>query len=274
MTTLVTKVDGSSESYNEEKIRASATRVGVPLGLQDDMLESIRDRLYDGITTNEIFLMIKEFLRESGSPHLAMKYNLKDALSQLGPSGYPFEKYVALLLSEVGYYTQINQTIQGGCVPHEVDILASKDNITYFIEAKFHKNHGQRTDVRITLYIKARYDDLKSNWKNGETKPWIITNTRFSTDAIKYGECQNIRLTSWGYPKGEGIMDLIEHTGLHPITIIDEMTSSDKMRLLTAGVVTCRQLLDPTNHSLVSQDFLNRILPQLSKICESHSNEK
>ncbi len=274
MTTLVTKVDGITEPYNEEKIRASATRVGVPQALQDQMLISIRDRLYDGIKTGEIFLMIKEFLRDSNSPHLAMKYNLKDALSQLGPSGYPFEKYVALLLQDIGYRTQINQTIMGSCVPHEVDILAQKDDITYFIEAKFHKNQGQRTDVRVALYIKSRYDDLKSNWKNGETRPWIITNTRFSTDAIKYGECQNIRLTSWGYPKGEGIMDLIEHTGLWPITIIDDMTSGDKMRLLTSGVVTCAQLLDPANHSLVSRDFLDRILPQLSQICASHSNEK
>lgn len=267
---MVTKVDGTTEPYNEEKIRISATRVGVPDALQDEMLQSIRDRLYDGIKTNEIFQMIKEFLQHSESPYLAMKYNLKDALSQLGPSGYPFEKYVSLLLTEVGYVTKVNQTIAGSCVTHEVDVMAEKDHITYFIEAKFHKNHSQRTDVRVTLYIKARYDDLKSAWISGETRPWIFTNTRFSTDAIKYAECQKIRLTSWGYPKGEGIMDLIEHTGLHPITIIEDLSDGDKMRLLTAGVVTCKQLLDPSTHSLVSKDFLDRTLPQLEKICASH----
>lgn len=271
MTTLVTKVDGTTESYNEEKIRTSATRVGVPEALQSEMLMAVRDRLYDGIPTAEIFAMIKDFLREAGSPHLAMKYNLKEALAALGPSGYPFEKYVALLLNEVGYLTTINQIITGGCIPHEVDVVATKDNITYFIEAKFHKNHGQRTDVRVALYIKARYDDLKNNWHGGETKAWIVTNTRFSTDAIKYSECQNIRLMSWGYPKGEGIMDLIEATGLHPITIIEEMSASDKIRLLTSGIVTCKQLLNPINQVLVSKDFLDRILPQLSQICERHS---
>ncbi|MFZ2199378.1 MAG: restriction endonuclease [Microgenomates group bacterium] len=273
MSTMVTKIDGTTEQYDEEKIRASASRVGVPEGLQADMLISIRDRLYDGIKTNEIFAMIKEFLRSSESPYLAMKYNLKSALAELGPSGYPFEKYVALLLTEIGYHTQINQTIMGRCVSHEVDVLASKDNITYFIEAKFHKNASQRTDVRITLYIKARYDDLSKTWTVGNTRPWIVTNTRFSTDAIKYGQCQNIKLTSWGYPKGEGIMDLIEHTGLHPITILEGMSSGDKIRLLTAGVVTCRQLQDPKNQSLVSRDFLDKILPDLDKICTSHINE-
>lgn len=268
---MVTKLDGTTEPYNEEKIRNSAMRVGVPEGLLDEMLQSIRDRLFDGIKTNEIFLMIKEFLRDSDSPYLAMKYNLKDALSELGPSGYPFEKYVALLLQEVGYHTQINQTIQGSCVAHEIDVLAQKDDITYFIEAKFHKSPSQRTDVRVALYIKSRYEDLKANWKLGETRPWIVTNTRFSTDAIKYSECQNIRLTSWGYPKGEGIVDLIEHTGLHPITIVEGMSAGDKMRLMNAGVVACKQLLDPKNHSLLSHEFLQKILPQLEQICQSHT---
>lgn len=270
MPTLVTKVDGTTEPYNEEKIRTSASRVGVPEGLQDEMLETIRDRLYDGIKSNEIFQMIREFLKNSESPYLAMKYNLKDALSQLGPSGYPFEKYISLLLTEVGYVTKINQIIAGSCVTHEVDVLAEKDHITYFIEAKFHKNQSQRTDVRVALYIKARYDDLKANWGNSQTRSWIFTNTRFSTDAIKYSECQNIRLTSWGYPKGEGIMDLIEHTGLHPITIIEDLSEGDKMRLLTAGVVTCKQLLDKSTHSLVSKAFLDNVLPQLEQICGSH----
>lgn len=269
MSTLVTKIDGTTEPYNEEKIRTSATRVGVPEGIQTEMLMSIRDRLYDGIKTNEIFQMIKEFLREANSPHLAMKYNLKSALAELGPSGYPFEKYIALLLKEVGYQTKTNQIIEGGCIAHEVDVLAVKDNLTYFIEAKFHKSPSQRTDVRVALYIKARYDDLSNAWKSGKTRAWIVTNTRFSTDAIKYSECQNIRLMSWGYPKGEGIMDLIEHTGLHPITIMDQLGNADKMRLLEAGVVSCRQLLNPANHHLVSSEFIKNNLNNLELICQN-----
>lgn len=271
MSTLVTKYDGTTEVYNEEKIKSSAMRVGVPVELQQGMIESIRGRLYDGISTREIFALIKEFLKKSGTPHLAMKYNLKQALADLGPSGYPFEKYVSMLLSDIGYETQVNQTLEGSCVTHEVDVVASKDDITYFIEAKFHKNPSQRTDVRVTLYIKARYDDLSSNWKEGKTHAWIVTNTRFSTDAIKYGECQNIKLTSWGYPKGDGIADLIDRTSLFPITIIDELSASDKLRLLTSGVVVCHQLLDPANHYLLSNDFIKNVLPNISKICQPQS---
>ncbi len=268
---MVVKGDGTKEVYNEDKIRTSATRVGVPVELQAEMLQHIRGRLFDGISTREIFAMVQEFLKHSPAPHLAMKYNLKAALAELGPSGYPFEKYLSLLLTDLGYHTQINQTLSGACVTHEVDILADKDNITYFIEAKFHKNASQRTDVRVALYIKARFDDLVKNWNRGTAKAWLITNTRFSTDAIKYAECQGILLTSWGYPKGAGITDLVENTGLHPVTMIDLLSTNDKMRLLASGVVTCRQLLDPQYHSLLPSEILRLILPQLERICQSRS---
>lgn len=266
MTTMVSKVDGTKEVYNEDKIRRSASRVGVPQNVQDMMLEHIRGRLYDGIPTHEIFEMIKEFLHTSSVPHLAMKYNLKAALSELGPSGYPFEQYLALLLAAVGYTTMTNQTIQGSCVSHEVDVLAIKDNVTYFIEAKFHKSPSQSADVKIALYIKARYDDLKSAWTKGETRPWIITNTRFSTDAITYSDCQNIRLMSWGYPKGKGLVDLIEETGLHPITILDNLTQTDKVRLLTAGIVTCQQLMRPENQEYIPQSLRQEVVTHLKHL--------
>jgi Holliday junction resolvase-like predicted endonuclease len=271
MTTYVTKLDGTREVYNEEKIKSSASRVGVPSDLQQAMLEAIRSRLYDGISTSEIFSLIKDYLHSSARPYLAMKYNLKTALAELGPSGYPFEKYVALLLAELGYTTVTNQILPGSCVTHEVDVVAEKSGITYYIEAKFHKSPNQRTDIRVALYIKARFDDLKSANTHPQTEPWIITNTRFSTDAIKYAECQGIKLTSWGYPKDSGIMDLIEKTRLHPVTMVEGLTKDDKLRLMTAGVVTARQLLDPHNRHLLSNSFVKNELPQVEQLCRDAS---
>ena len=271
MTTFVTKFDGTREVYNEEKIKSSATRVGVPKNMQDEMIDAIRARLYDGISTSEIYSLIKDYLHSSNRPYLAMKYNLKAALAELGPSGYPFEKYVAILLAELGYETVINQIISGACVTHEVDVLATKDGITYFIEAKFHKSPNQRTDVRVALYIKARYDDLAAGKAYANTRPWIVTNTRFSTDAIKYAECQGIKLTSWGYPKGEGIMDIIESTRLHPITLVEGLTKDDKTRLMTAGVVTAKQLLDPKVRDLLPSSFVKNELPLVESLCRAES---
>lgn len=271
MTTFVTKLDGTREVYNEDKIKTSATRVGVPGEMQKEMLEAIRSRLYDGIATSEIYALIQDYLHSSNRPYLAMKYNLKTALAELGPSGYPFEKYLALLLTELGYTTLINQVIAGACVTHEVDVVAEKDGTTYYVEAKFHKSPNQRTDVRVTLYIKARYDDLKAGRAHPQTNPWIITNTRFSTDAIKYAECQGIKLTSWGYPKDAGIMDLIEKTKLHPVTMLEGLTQEDKMRLMAAGVVTCRQVLDPQNHHLLPGNFVKQNLALVQALCQDAS---
>ncbi|MCQ3944466.1 MAG: hypothetical protein DPW11_01670 [bacterium] len=174
-------------------------------------------------------------------------------------------------MAELGYETVTNQIIPGGCVTHEVDVLAKKDGITYYIEAKFHKSPNQRTDVRVALYIKARYDDLAAGHAHENTKPWIVTNTRFSTDAIKYAECQGIKLTSWGYPKNEGIMDIIESTRLHPVTMIEGLTKEDKIRLMTAGVVTARQLLDPKFRDLLPHNFVKNELPLVESLCRDAS---
>jgi HJR/Mrr/RecB family endonuclease len=265
----VIKYSGEKEPYSEEKIRASATRVGVPRALQDAMLEEIRTKLYDDIKTAEIYDIIKSYLARSDQPHLSAKYDLREALADLGPSGYPFEQYLAILLGELGYHTKTNQVMQGQCVSHEVDVVAVKDGTTHLVEAKFHKRPHQRTDIKVALYIRARYEDLAAA-TNADTAPWIITNTRFSSDAIAYGKCQGIKLTSWGYPRDEGIMDLIEQVGLHPITILDTLTKEDKRTLLSQGIVACRQLLgNKQDAALIPSSRRGQVLSQARVICQS-----
>lgn len=267
MSVTVIKANGERETYSEAKIRASASRVGVPEDVQNDMVADIHSKLYDGITTREIFDIIKAYLHSKDMPHYASKYNLKKALSEIGPSGYPFEQYTALLLEAIGYSCKTNQIVQGSCVSHEIDVEAVKDDRTWFIEAKFHKNPTQRTDVKVTLYIHARYEDIVDAWKGGNTGSWIVTNTRFSGDAIDYARCRDIRITSWGYPKGEGIMDLIEHTGLHPVTMLDSLTKEDKERLLAAKVVVCRELLEGDNAALLPEASRASVMREVKQVC-------
>lgn len=266
---MIVKQSGDKEPYDENKIRASATRVGVPENLLNKMIGEIRARLYDGITTTDIFTIIKSFLSQSEAPYLATKYNLKTALSQLGPSGYPFEQYVAKLLTATGYQTRTNEIWQGECVTHEVDVVAIKNGVTYAIEAKFHSSPNQRTDVRITLYIRARYEDLLANWQGeGELKPWIVTNTRFSTDALKYARCRDIRVTSWGFPEGKGIMDIIESTGLHPLTILESLTLGEKKQLIALGAVTCVDVLSPKYQQVLNPVKRAHVLKEATGVCQ------
>lgn len=263
----ITKADGTREDYQEDKIRASASRVGVRGDLQEAMLKEIRAHLYDGIKTSEIYDTIRSYLSNHDAPHLSTKYNLKAALAELGPSGYPFEKFLAALLTAKGYDCKTNQVLQGGCVTHEVDVLAVKDETTWFVEAKFHRSPTQPTDVRVTLYIHSRYLDLSAA-SPAKTLPWIITNTRFTSDAVSYANCQNIPLTSWSYPRGDGLVDWIEATGLHPITMLDGLQVEDKRRLLAEGVVTCQQFItSPRVSTLLPRDRYQDVLALARRVC-------
>lgn len=267
----VIKVDGTSEEYNEQKIVESAKRVGVPRNLLDPMLSEIRSKIFDGVKTSDIFQIIQKYLQSHDATHLSVKYNLKVALSELGPSGYPFEKFVAELLTAEGYACQTNRTVSGKCVSHEIDVLAQKEGVTYFIESKFHKNITQRSDVRVALYIYGRYLDIKDNHEgSGPTCAWIVTNTRFSLDALSFAKCRDLRVTSWGFPKGDGIMDLIERHSLHPVTILSVLTAEDKRRLSTFGIVTCRQFLKSQELSpLIPAERLREARSLAEKICQS-----
>lgn len=271
MSIKVKKMNGEFEMYSEEKIRSSAERVGVPQSLIDDMLAEIRSRLFDGISTKEIFDTITNYLSRSPQPYLSAKYNLKNALAELGPSGYPFEQYISALLQEEGYITKTNIVARGKCVSHEVDVVAEKEGIVYYIEAKFHTSPSQRTDVRVPLYIRARYEDIAARVTTS-TAPWIVTNTRFSSDAIAYANCVGIRLTSWGYPNGEGIMDIIERTGLHPVTMLNTLTAEDKRLLLSQDIVLVRQLVTDTKAlDLIPPERRKQVSEQARAICKEKS---
>lgn len=270
MSITVVKINGEKEPFSEQKIRASAKRVGVPKSMLDDLIDEINSKLYDGISTKEIFEIIKSYLNRKDSGGLAAKFNLKQGLAQLGPSGYPFEKFVAHILHELSYSTKTNQMLAGRCVRHEVDVVAVKDGVTNLIETKFHSKQGIKSDVKVTLYIKARYDDIASNWQDSnEVKPWVITNARFTTEAIAYGECVGLQLTSWDYPQGTALRDLIEESKLHPVTVLESISDAQKKVLLEGGIVTCQQIVNDKNaSSLLPSDVLSKAKQEARDVCQ------
>lgn len=266
----VIKLNGNKEPFSESKIRKSASRVGVPENLHDEMIGYVKSKLYDNIPTSKIFDHIKEFLKKNKGGAFAARYNLKNGLAQLGPSGYPFEQYLSLLFKEDGYKTKTNQILIGKCVNHEVDVVAEKDNITHAIEAKFHSKQGIRTDVKTTLYIKARYDDIKANWQEpSQIESWIITNTRFTADAEQFATCSEIKLTSWDYPQKESLRNKIEHSQLHPITILESVSNTHKKILLENGIVTCKQIAneDKILKTILPQNVCQQLVQEAQSVC-------
>lgn len=236
----VIKNNGKEEPFSEKKVLSSIQRAGIPEDIHQKVLAHIQSKLFDGITTSEIHNHIKEFLHTSTSPQYVVKYNLKRAIMELGPTGYPFEDYVAKLLEFQGYTAKTRTIVRGKCVSHEIDVIAEKNGKTTMVEAKFHNGNGVTTDVHVALYTQARFQDAKE--KNGFDDVMLITNTHITTDATAYGACMGMKIVSWNYPEKESLRDWIESMALYPVTALTALTNSQKAQLLQNDIVLCQDI--------------------------------
>lgn len=244
---LIKKFSGELHAFDVNKLINSLRRAKADEGLVQQIAEEVQSNIVDGMTTKKIYQMAFKMLK-SKSRVSASKYKLKKALMELGPSGFPFEKLVGKLLAHEGFATKVGVIVQGNCVQHEVDVIAQKDNNHYMIECKYHSDQGRFCNVKIPLYIHSRFLDVEKQWiqqKGHEAKlhkGGVYTNTRFTSDAIQYGKCVGLLLTSWDYPRENGLKDRIDKSGLHPLTALTTLTKAEKTKLLDKGIVLCKEL--------------------------------
>ena len=212
---LVVKADGKHEVFEPDKLRASLLHAGATEEATEEVLSHILPELHNDMTTSEIYKHAFSVLQGISRP-VARSYSLRRAVMDLGPSGFPFEDFVAEILKAKGFQCETRQTVLGGCVPHEVDVVAYNAKKLIMIEAKFHNELGTKSDLKVVLYIKARFDDLAENVFNygGQnrkiTDSWLVTNTKFSSTAIHYGVCKNLTMIGWNYPEKGNLQDMIE----------------------------------------------------------------
>ena len=244
----VTKANGEKEPFSEEKVMSSIKRAGISDDIRDKVLSHVKLKIYDNIPTSEIYRHITEFLGSS-HPWSRSRYSLKQAIMDLGPTGYPFEDFVAEVLKTEGYLTQVRQILNGRCISHEIDVIAVKDGGKTMVECKFHNKPGTRSKIHVSLYTKSRFDDVKE--KHDLSNAWLVTNTKITSDALAYAQCNEMRVISWSYPEGESLRDLIEKSKLHPITTLESINQSQKQRLLDQGVVLCKTICQ--NKNLIDQ---------------------
>jgi len=243
----IVKYSGDVVAFDVEKLINSLKRSQASEKLIEQIVAQVQDQLYDGITTKKIYQMAFKMLKGK-SRVSASKYKLKKALMELGPSGFPFEKLVGKLLAHEGFSTQVGVIVQGNCVQHEVDVIAQKDNTHYMIECKYHSDQDRFCNVKIPLYIHSRFLDVEKQWERQKGheaklhKGGVYTNTRFTSDAVQYGKCVELLLTSWDYPIGDGLKDRIDKLGLHPLTALTTLTKAEKTKLLDEGIVLCKEL--------------------------------
>lgn len=271
----IKKNDGTLEEYKRDKVESSLQIVGATDEVIKEILDNIEKEFKGTITSTNIYELAVRKLHEK-EKFVAVKYSLRKAISELGPNGYPFEKFVAEILKTKGYETLTDQVVYGGCVPHEMDVVAYKDDELIMVEAKFHNEFGLKSDVKVALYIKARFDDLKEaeflfgGRKRKLKEGWLVTNTKFTEQAIHYAECKGLKLIGWNYPKHENLQNLIETAGLHPFTCLTSLSGTDKRRLLEQGILLCKDIKNKPvvlNFLGIDDEKKKAILNEINQIC-------
>lgn len=268
---VIVKSSGEKMIFSTEKLEKSLLRSGTSKAIADSIVEQVSSEVYEGISTKEIYNRAYVLLRKK-RPVLASRYKLKKAIYELGPTGFPFEKFIAAIMQFSGFNTQTNTIVEGNCVDHEIDVIALKNNLQIFIECKFHGEEGRKCDVKVPLYINSRFNDIKKkkSHNNLVDEGWVATNTRFTKDALNYGNCTGLYLLSWDYPKGDSLKERIDRLGLYPITVSTIMSKREKQFLLSRDVVLCRQLINDSfylDHLGVSEERKQKILTQINELC-------
>jgi len=257
---IITKASGEKATFSSKKLRYSLERSGANEETINAIINDVESKLYEGITTKQIYQAAFDSLKKDNKP-FAAKYKLKEAIMELGPPGYPFEKFISEILKHQGFQTKVGEIVKGHCVNHEIDVIAEKDNKHFMVECKYHNANGTISNVKVPLYIQARFKDTEAQWlklPGHETKfhqGWVVTNTKFSSDAIQYGNCAGLNLLGWDYPMKDGLKDLIDKLGLYPLTCLATLTKSEKQNLLGRKVVLCKEIRD--NEQYLEQAGVN-----------------
>lgn len=246
----VIKKNGEKEFFDYGKLESSLRRAGADEEIIPEIVSEIKDYAHEGITTHEIYNKAYSILHKKHRPS-AIRYSLKKAVSMLGPTGFPFEKFVAEIFKAQGYETTVDNIVKGKCVEHEIDVVAWKNDELVMVEAKFHEDFNLKSDLKIVLYVKARYDDVfgqKYTFGGKErklTEGWVITNTKFSLTAIQYDQCQPLlKLVGWNYPYNNNLHNMIERYELIPVTALSTINLTEKNMFLSQGIVLSKALLD------------------------------
>ena len=265
----VVKADGTSEPFDPKKLQDSLLRVGAPSDVAAVIGQEIQKELYQGITTGEIYHRAFLHLREHRQG-VAARYSLKRAVLDFGPSGFPFEAYLAEMFRLEGCEASIDQIIQGACVEHEVDVVLTKGGVHTYVEAKFHNSAGFKTDLKTVLYVAARIEDIQKANPGKDVRGLVVTNTKFTSKAIQYATCKGLELLSWDYPEGKSLHDRIDTVQLYPVTALTTLTKRQKTALLEQKQVLCGDLSrdsDVLSRIGVRGQKAEKVLEEVGALC-------
>ncbi len=282
---FIVKASGKRERFRPQKLKISLKRAGARPEIIKNIVDHIQEELVDGMTTGEIYQNAFRMLKKR-TKSAALKYSLRTAVMDLGPSGFPFERFVGEILKARGFKVRVGSVLAGACVDHEVDVLAEKNRKHIFVEAKFHNQPGVKTDLKVALYVQERFEDItEAHEKRAEKakrqprihEGWLVTNTKLTSKAIEYSKCRGMTVIGWNYPKKGNLQDLILEAGIHPLTCLDSLGKNHKRRLLEQDFVLCSDLPARTD---ILRDLgfdkkrIARVMEEVAAVCTKTGGDR
>jgi len=280
----IIKASGQREKFSENKLRNSLSRAGASKDVVDRVVEKTVGELKDGMNTGQIYAQAFRELRKIDGVAVN-RYSLRKAVMQLGPSGFPFEEFFAEILRAQGFSADVGGILQGACIDHEVDVLAKKEDRHIFVEAKFHNQLGIKTDLKVALYVQARFQDIKKAHETRAQKEgrephfhegWLVTNTKLTSKAKQYSKCRGQILIGWNYPEHGNLQDMIIESGVHPVTCLTTISEKQKRALLEQKIVLCRDLknnLQILKTLGATDEKIKKVDAEISNLCKQKTNE-
>lgn len=247
---FVINARGKEEPFSFKKVYRSAKRAGASNRTASRIAETIEEEVYSGMKTSEIFRKIKKMLGRE-APEVALKFNIKDGMRKLGPTGFPFERYAGEILKNLGYKVRINQFLPAKCVrSYEIDFVAEKGNTIYIGECKYRQNFGEIVRSQDALANYARFLDISEGnrfkslkYKDFKIKTMLVTNTKFSSKSVAYCRCVGVELLGWNYPKDRGLGHIIDEGRLYPVTILPALKKYIKKAFVRDKIMLAKDVL-------------------------------
>ena len=269
----IVKADGEVEPFDISKLEASLARTGAGEYTAREIAERIARSVGREVHTHEVYRKAFALLRTSARS-AAARYGLRRALLEFGPTGHPFEDFVAHLFKKEGWNVEWRKIMQGKCVPHEVDVYATRQGEALAAELKYHNDPAHKTDIKVALYVKARFEDIWNCDPKEKTCPvdhgFLITNTKFTYHAIEYAKCAGLELLGWSYPEGDNLFDRIVAAGVYPITALTLLKKSEKRLLIEQGIVACdmlRERRDVLRSLSMPPERVGAVLAETDSLC-------
>lgn len=248
------KDNGEETVFDEDRFKSSLQKSGAPENQVEMVLKSVRERIYDGMRTRQLYQWAHELLRNYSNAYAA-RYSLKKALLKLGPAGYYFEKWLAKFLEHSGYRTLHSKHIAGHAVTHEADVIAERDGQLIWIECKFRNTEEARISVTTPMYVLSRVKDISDKkyrfWgvEMEFNAGMLVTNSYFTQDSVDFSKYYGLELLSWDYPRGRSLKNLVDLKGLYPVTCLTTLTEEQTETLLQKNIILVKDLKGRTEEA-------------------------